>query len=175
MCFFACSSCHDSHRNRTVLTSQTSAIGSSGGGVREGEAEREREYPLDAESSRGSGMEWGAAGNIGEDRLGGFLLPSGYEMSLMLRFRLGVGARHGQVSALEGPPLHPCVMPLTILFTWSPPSPHLIASLLSHHKCHEEPRGRQLSDRNTARGGATCEDRGSSNRTPLPQPSPEFS
>jgi hypothetical protein len=104
VCYFACFSCGDSNRNRAAQSSQTSSVGSSGGG----EAGlglgvgSERGYPLETQSHRESGIDWAAAGSISEDRLGGFLLPSGYEMSLMLRYRLGMGAgaRHGQVSGV---------------------------------------------------------------------------
>ena len=122
VCYFACFSCGETNRNRTAQSIQASSIGSSssgggiggggggivGGGIGVGAglgagAERDRAYPLEVQGHRGSGIEWGGAGNISEDRLGGFLLPSGYEMSLMLRYRLGMGARarHGQVSRIE--------------------------------------------------------------------------
>jgi hypothetical protein len=105
VCYFACFSCGDTNRNRAAQSSQTSGVGDSGGGGGAGlglglGVGAEREYPLETQSHRESGVEWGAAGSVSDDRLGGFLLPSGYEMSLMLRYRLGMGAgaRHGQVS-----------------------------------------------------------------------------
>jgi hypothetical protein len=102
VCYFACFSCGDSNRNRAAQSSQTSSVGNSGGGEAGLGAGAEREYPLETQSHRESGIDWGAAGSVSEDRLGGFLLPSGYEMSLMLRYRLGMGAgaRHGQVSGV---------------------------------------------------------------------------